>query len=308
MDEFELIRRFFDLSYESWGVKVGIGDDGAVLTPTPGMELVNVVDTLVDGVHFPIGTDAGDIAYRAVAVNLSDIAAMGAIPRWMTLALSLPSSDESWLTSFSSGLFEAAADYDVALVGGDTTRADQIVVTVAVSGEVQAGRALLRSGAQPGDKIFVTGTVGDAAGALHLNASNQVDAELMRRFLRPQARVQFGRNLVGIASAAIDVSDGLWSDLEKILDASGVGAQINLEDIPVSTTLRARFPESQVRDFALRGGDDYELCFTVPPGAEPDTSDVRMTAIGTVQDTPGLIAKLNGDVVPYSGSGYCHFT
>ena len=163
MDEFELIHRYFDRGVPSDGTVIGIGDDGAVLTPTPGKQQVAVIDTLVEGVHFPKDLGASDIGYRVVAVNLSDIAAMGGVPRWMTLALSMPRADESWLQLFSEGLLAAAAEYGVALVGGDTTAAPQIVTTVQMTGEIDEGKAILRSGARPGDRIYVTGTVGDAA-------------------------------------------------------------------------------------------------------------------------------------------------
>ncbi len=168
MDEFELIRRFFDRGDAGPGIVTGIGDDGAVLTPSPGTEQVQVIDTLVEGVHFPADSNAADIGYRVVAVNLSDIAAMGARPRWMTLALTLPPKDQQWLSGFANGLFAAASEFNVALVGGDTTSGDAVVVTVHMTGEVSKGAALLRSGARVGDTVFVSGTCGDAAAGLAL--------------------------------------------------------------------------------------------------------------------------------------------
>lgn len=307
MDEFELIQRYFERANSSAGVIVGIGDDGAVLSPTPNKELVTVIDTLVEEVHFPGNTNAGDVGYRAVAVNLSDIAAMGATPRWMTLALSMPASDSSWLAAFSGGLFDAASEYGVALVGGDTTFARQTVVTVALSGEIERGRAILRSGAKPGDTIFVTGTIGDAAAALETSGDQEVDEFILQRYLRPSARVQYGQALVGSASAAIDISDGLLADLGKLLTASHVGGEIDLGCLPISAPVQSRYSESQQRGLALSGGDDYELCFTAAPNTLPDSDGLQVTAIGVVTQTPGLTAKLGGENVPYADPGYRHF-
>ncbi len=306
MDEFALIRRYFDRAIQATGVRTGIGDDGAVLIPTPGNELVTVMDTLVEDVHFPSGSNPADIGYRAVAVNLSDIAAMGATPRWMTLALSLPSANEEWLELFSEGMFAAAAEYDVALVGGDTTHANQIVATVQITGEVAAGDAILRSGARGGDTVYVTGTVGDAAAGLYGLINGEAVRELANRFARPSARVSYGQSLVGVATAAIDVSDGLFADLGRLLTASGVGAEIDISQLPISTALAENFAVERQRSFALGGGDDYELCFTAA-GKVPEPGVMPLTAIGAVTETPGLVCKLDGDIVPFDDSGYRHF-
>lgn len=305
MDEFELIARFFDRKRESAGVLAGIGDDGAVLRPEQHLDQVQVIDTLIAGVHFPAGTDPSDIAYRAVAVNLSDIAAMGARPRWMTLALTLSDNNETWLQAFSSGLFEAADQYDVALVGGDTTRADIVTVTISMTGDVEQGAAILRNGAEPGDTVFVTGTIGDAAAGLDVLRQGQKDQFLVNRFLRPTARIDTGKLLVGKAHAAIDLSDGLVGDLKKILDASGVGAAIDIERIPLSDALRRRFDSDEQERFALTGGDDYELCFAAPAVAVANINGI--TAIGTVSETPGLTIRRHGAVVDVDDSGYRHF-
>ncbi len=307
MDEFELIRRYFVRDANAPDVICGIGDDGAVVQASAGTELVIVVDTLIDGVHFPVGTDASDIGYRAVAVNLSDIAAMGARPRWMTLALTIASSKAAWIESFADGLHAAAAEHDVQLVGGDMTRGDRCVVTVQINGEVDSGCAIRRAGASSGDTIFVTGYVGDAAAGLERLSQGHRDDYLASRFLRPAARVDYGQALVGVASAAIDLSDGLYADLQKMLTASGVGAEIDLNCLPISAALQAKFDPSEQRRFALSGGDDYELCFTVPHDKPPDAGDVGVTAIGKVTDSQQFVCLDDGVVVPFDDSGYRHF-
>lgn len=305
MDEFELIARFFDRKPKSAGVVAGVGDDGAVLRPERDLDQVQVIDTLIAGVHFPAATDPADIAYRAVAVNLSDIAAMGARPRWMTLALTLSDNSETWLQAFSKGLFEAADQYDVALVGGDTTRADNVTVTISITGDVERGAAMLRSGAEPGDTIFVTGTIGDAAAGLEVLLQGERDEFLVNRFLRPTARIDTGILLAGKAHAAIDLSDGLVGDLKKLLGASGVGADVDVERIPLSDALQRRFDSNDQERFALTGGDDYELCFAAPSAAVANIEGI--TAIGTVSEAPGLTIRRHGDVVDVDDSGYRHF-
>ena len=193
VDEFALIRRYFTRDPGASGVVVSVGDDGAVLAPTPGLHQVQVIDTLVEGVHFPSNMSAADVGYRVVAVNLSDIAAMGAIPRWMTLALTLWDKDERWVEEFAAGLFAAADEHDVRLIGGDTTQGDAVVATIHITGEVEEGKALLRSGARVGDSVFVTGTLGDAAAGLEMFENDRHDEFLLQRFLRPSARVEHGR-------------------------------------------------------------------------------------------------------------------
>jgi thiamine-monophosphate kinase len=306
VDEFDLIRRYFSRDAEVPGTLVGVGDDGAVLQPTPGTEQVQVTDTLVEGVHFPANISARDIGYRAVAVNLSDIAAMAARPRWMTLALTLWDKDEGWVEAFAAGLYEAAAEHGVSLVGGDTTQGDSVVITLHISGEVDEGGALLRSGAQPGDTVFVTGTVGDAAAGLELLHEGVVDGELVRRFLRPTARIATGLRLGGNAHAAIDLSDGLVADLKKLLDASGVGAVLEIEKVPLSDALRSCFDIDSARQFALTGGDDYELCFAAPGDAVADIDGI--TAIGRVTAGRDLVCRHDGEIVEVDVSGYRHFT
>jgi thiamine-monophosphate kinase len=307
VDEFELIRRYFVRDENAPDVICGIGDDGAVVQTSAATELVIVIDTLIEGVHFPAGTNASDIGYRAVAVNLSDIAAMGARPRWMTLALTIASAEAAWIQSFADGLHTAAAEHDVQLVGGDMTRGDRCSVTVQINGEVDTGCAIQRAGARSGDTIFVTGCMGDAAAGLERLSQGHHDDYLAGRFLRPAARVAYGQALVGTASAAIDLSDGLYADLKKMLTASGVGAEIDLHSLPISTALQANFNREEQRRFALSGGDDYELCFTATHDGLPDAGDVRVTAIGRVTDSQQVVCLDEGVVVPFDDSGYRHF-
>lgn len=305
MDEFDLIRRYFAGHDAARGVVVGVGDDGAVLAPGPGMEQVQVIDTLVEATHFPASTAPADIGYRVVAVNLSDIAAMGARPMWMTLALTLSDKDERWVEAFARGLLEAAGECGVALVGGDMTSGDVTVATVHMTGEIEPGKALLRSGAREGDAIFVTGTVGDAAAGLDLLQRGEHDDALVARFLRPRARLATGSRLVGRASAAIDVSDGLVGDLAKLLDASGVAGEIEIERVPQSAAMRGRFDITDCERFALTGGDDYELCFTADPESVAGIEDI--TAIGRVGAGRGLVCRKAGRIVEVDDAGYRHF-
>jgi len=226
MDEFEIIRHYFERAVSDDSIRVGIGDDGAVLRPDAGRDLVTVIDTLVSEVHFPRTLSPADIGYRSVAVNLSDIAAMAGRPRWMLLALTLSDSDPSWLASFSSGLFAAAEEFDLTLVGGDTTRWQETAISIQITGDVVVDKALTRSGANPGDSIYVTGTPGDASAGLAVlqsGAPRSRDVDyLIKRFARPNARVAIGQEIAEHASAAIDLSDGLFTDIEKLLTASAV--------------------------------------------------------------------------------------
>ena len=307
VDEFELIRRYFVRADERAGVVTGIGDDGAVLRAEPGRELVTVVDTLVEGTHFPGDMAAADLGYRAVAVNLSDIAAMASRPLWMTLALTMPQKDDEWLDAFAGGLFAAADEHGVALVGGDTTSGPCVVVSVQITGDVRQGAAMLRSGARPGDTVYVTGTLGDAAAGLASIGAANADEFLLGRFRRPQARVATGGALAGVASACIDVSDGLAGDLKKLLEASGVGADLDLDALPLSDAMRAAFDNDAARRFAATGGDDYELCFTSPHDVPAEIAGVPVTAIGTVNDGDRLVCRSAGAIVELDDSGYRHF-
>lgn len=321
MDEFELIRRYFRRDAPDASVLLGIGDDGAVVSASAGRELVVVVDTLVAGVHYPENYAAADIGWRAVVVNASDLAAMGAEPRWMTLALTLTAADEAWLAGFADGLFEASHEYGLTLIGGDTTKGGQTVVSVQLIGEVDEGRVLTRAGAGAGEGIYVTGTPGDAAGGLSLfddarreSLPDGVDY-LLRRFTRPQARTGFGMAVAGVATAAIDLSDGLAGDLVKLLTASGIGGTLELERLPLSRELRRVCGDRRARALALDGGDDYELCFTARREDEEAILEaaaqhgLTVTRIGETTAGAGLTCLQDGVSVPRrDGGGYSHFS
>ncbi|TBW51013.1 thiamine-phosphate kinase [Marinobacter halodurans] len=314
MGEFELIQRYFqpvarDTAHPD--VKLGIGDDCAIQRIPPGHELVFSVDTLVEGVHFPSRYAPDRLARRALAVAASDLAAMGAKPVCFTLAMTLPKADAHWLERFSSELAQAGREFGLALAGGDTTRGP-LTLTIQVHGTVPEGQALLRSGAQPGDLVVVSGTLGDAAAALdylETGAPSQYQQTLLDRYNRPQPRLALGQLLRNRASAAIDISDGLLADLGHLLQASGCGAVIDAGRIPLSPALRDLAGEEAI-GHALRGGDDYELCFTLPArfrDALHRQSPIPLQVIGDVVAEPGL-TLLNADKHATPGrSGYEHF-
>ena len=269
MTEFELIARYFARQpVRRADVVLGIGDDCALLRPPPGLDLAITTDLLVAGVHFQSDVDPAALGHKALAVNLSDLAAMGAEPAWFTLNLALPEADPDWLGRFSAGMFELARRHEIALVGGDTSRGP-LVIGIQACGFVPQGQALQRAGARPGDRVFVTGELGDAGLALQqrlgkLDLPAEDIAAINDRLDRPAARVAAGLALRGIASSAIDISDGLVADLGHILEASGVGARIMRERVPVSAVCR-RHLSAAGWELVLAHGDDYELCFTVPP-------------------------------------------
>jgi thiamine-monophosphate kinase len=316
VDEFEIIRRYFERESSDKDIRVGIGDDGAVLIPFPDRDLISVVDTLVSGIHFPETLAPEDIGYRAVAVNLSDVAAMGGRPRWMTLALTLADSEPVWLAGFARGLFEAAGENALALVGGDTTRGSETVISVQIIADVEPGKAMTRAGAEPGDAIYVTGTVGDAAAGLSILQSGlptSIDVDyLTRRFSRPAARIEVGAAISHFAHAAIDLSDGLYSDLEKLLASSGVAGSLEVTDIPLSSHLTNLMDADAALRFALGGGDDYELCFTASVAEDKisdiaESSGVAITRVGRVEAGSGLSCTRNDDQYRYQDAGYRHF-
>lgn len=317
--EFELIGKYFaKLGAERADVRVGVGDDGAVLAPPASRDLVVVTDTLVEGVHFPAGSSPASIGHRAFAVNLSDIAAMGAEAAWALLALTLPSSDESWLEEFSRAAGDLCRRHGVALVGGDTTRGT-LSMTVTIIGIVPVGVALERHGGKPGDAVFVTGSPGDAAAGLaleqnRLHVGDPMSAQILRdRFLFPTPRCEVGVGLRGLASACIDISDGLGGDLEKLCAASGCGAEIDAAALPVSESLVAAVGREVAREYALTGGDDYELLFTVPLarlGAMTHAVALGLgpvSRIGTLVSGNGVRVSARGGVMQFSGSGFDHF-
>lgn len=311
LNEFAIIRKFFNPYTQNFPyVKIGIGDDAASITVPPHHELVTSVDTLVEKVHFPQSTLPEDIGYKSLAVSISDMAAMGALPVAALLSLTLPSANEEWLKEFSHGFFEIADQFNLPLIGGDTTQGPLTITTV-VQGLVPAGKALLRSGAEAGDLIYVTGTLGDAGLALRELAT--ADKDLLLRLNRPQPRVDIGLALRNIASATIDISDGLVADLRKILEASGVGSIIYLDKVPFSHYLRA-LPKEEAFELALTAGDDYELCFTVP--AEKRilleerlrAFDCGFSCVGEICDQPELkIIDPQGKLFSPESEGYEHF-
>jgi len=312
--EFDLIRRFFsEQSLQRADVPLGIGDDAALLAPPPGKLLAISVDTLIAGVHFPLDTAARAVGHKSLAVNLSDLAAMGAEPAWATLALSLPTTDDSWLTGFSQGFFTLAREHGVQLVGGDTTRGP-LSITMQVTGFVAQGQALTRSGAQVGDGIYLTGSIGDAGLGLHLYQQGAAVKDpnteaLIHRLEFPAPRVSAGLTLRGRASSAIDVSDGLAADLGHVLTASSVGADIQIEQLPLSSAYRT-FAGADHWQAAVSAGDDYELCFTLPAGqaAVLDELDCPCTRIGVISATAGLRwHAANGTSITIDHTGFDHF-
>ncbi|GAB5453669.1 MAG: thiamine-phosphate kinase [Halioglobus sp.] len=270
LSEFSLIHRYFSSLGRGPGVALSVGDDCALLEPPAGQQLVTSVDTVVAGVHFLEDDFPEDVGYRAVVVAASDLAAMGAEPLGMTLALTLPDADELWLHAFSEGVAQAVTAFRLPLVGGDTTRGP-LTISVQVLGCVPPGDAVLRSGAQPGDAVYVSGTLGDAAAALALLKGEwQAPAEdarfLAARLYRPPSRLSLGQQLRGRASAAIDISDGLVADAGHIAAASGVGIVIDTDALPLSPALQNHPSREQALLWALTGGDDYELCYCLPQG------------------------------------------
>lgn len=317
--EFELIGRYFaKLGAERPDVRIGVGDDGAVLQPPASRELVAVTDSLIEGVHFPVGSAAASVGHRAFAINFSDIAAMGAEPAWALLALTLPRVDEEWLAQFSRSAGDICRRHGVALVGGDTTRGP-LAITVTMIGIVPIGVALERGGGQPGDAIFVTGSPGDAAAGLaleqnRLHVADSMSAQILRdRFLFPTPRCDVGIALRGLASACIDVSDGLGGDLEKLCAASGCGAEVDAAALPISEPLAQAVGRELAREYALTGGEDYELLFTVPLARLGAMTHAIARGLGPVTRIGSLVAGngvrvfARGGVMQFSGAGFDHF-
>ncbi|MBU0748926.1 MAG: thiamine-phosphate kinase [Gammaproteobacteria bacterium] len=323
MGEFDLIARYFTRPVRQ--AALGVGDDCALLAPAPGMQLAVSSDMLVEGRHFFADVDPDALGHKALAVNLSDLAACGAKPLAFTLALSLPRVQEAWLAGFSRGMWALADAHGCELVGGDTTQGP-LNLCITVFGEVPTGQALLRSGARPGDDIYVSGTLGDARLALeallgHITLPGEVLARARQRLERPTPRVPLGLALRGVASSAMDVSDGLLGDLAHILKASGVGAIIdthltsNLIAVGAySSSAEGQFDQNFVRQCTLAGGDDYELAFTAPSArraavaAASQASNTPVTRIGTVLAEPGLrLVDAQGQPVEHRYASFDHF-
>lgn len=315
LGEFELIERYLSrLGARRDDVLLGVGDDAALLRPPPGLELALAADTIVEGVHFPPGLSPEAIGHRVLAVNLSDLAAMGAEPAWALLTLTLQRADGDWLRGFSGGLHELARHHGLAVVGGDTT-SGPLSATIAIAGFVPAGQALRRRGAQPGDELWVSGTPGDAAAGLaaitgKLDAPADVLEPLARRFTWPEPRIALGQVLRGVASACIDISDGLAGDLTKLCEAGGVAAVLDSSWLPRSAAMRGATDPVSAQRFVLAGGDDYELLFTLPAGTDADAlqraGGVALTRIGSISAGFGISldgAPLDRDLVP----GFDHF-
>jgi thiamine-monophosphate kinase len=315
LGEFDVIARYFSRSSPRSDVLLGVGDDAALLAPPPGQALVAATDTLVEGRHFLPGTPANAVGHQALAVNLSDLAAMGAEPAWALLSLSLPRPDERWLADFADGLYALAERHGVALVGGDTV-SGPLVITIEVLGFVPAAAALLRAGARAGDLIVVSGAPGVAAAGLEELASGRATFESrdarVRRFLRAEPRLALGRALRGLATAALDVSDGLLGDLGKLARSSGVGACIDLERLPVAPELAA-YPLAEQERLVLHGGDDYELLFTLPAAHLGRVASLAaaggcsLRCIGSMVQGEGVECRRNGTRVNVAGKGYDHF-
>lgn len=319
--EFDIIRRYF--ARPAPNTVLGIGDDAALITPSAKTELAISTDTLVCGKHFFADVNPYTLGYKSLAVNLSDMAAMGAKPRWALLALTLPDDlvkqSTTWLAEFSKGFFALADAYHVELIGGDTT-SGPLNIGVQIVGEVAEGKALRRSGAHSGDDIWVSGQLGDAALALNhqlqqITLESHEIAQCLPALLTPIARVELGQHLIGLAHSAIDISDGLMADLGHILECSEKAARINMTDIPSSPTLKKYLSQSLAINCLLAGGDDYELCFTTPQinrgriEALAAELAIPLTRIGEILPGAGLIVQdAKGNTITLETKGYDHFS
>jgi len=314
--EFDLIRQYF--TRPTSHTNLGVGDDAALLTVDQGHELAISVDMLVAGTHFLADTNPRQLGWKSLAVNISDMAAMGAEPKWATLAIALLAADESWISAFAEGFFACAEKFRVDLIGGDTTRGP-LCISVQIMGQIPAGRALRRDGAKAGDDIWVSGQLGDAALALnHLLSKHPLTddelAQTLPALLQPQPRVALGLALHNVAHSAIDISDGLLADLGHILKASGLGAELCLDDIPRSAIMQQHLTRSSVLNMLLAGGDDYELCFTADADSHDrimqiaQQLDIRLSRIGRTSAKPGLVIKdRQGNTIETGASGFDHF-
>ena len=314
--EFDLIARHFTRATP--GAVLGVGDDCALLAPTPGMQLAVSSDMLLEGRHFSPQDSPAGIGHKSLAVNLSDLAAMGATPRWATLSIALPEANDAWLTAFARGFFRVADQHGIELIGGDTTRG-ALTLSITVIGEVPPGQALRRDGAQAGDDIWVSGVIGSAALALAYRQGRlfmeQIDAaRVLPALYLPTPRVELGIALRGIASSAIDISDGLLADLGHILERSHVGATLEFAALPTLPVVQTYLHQAVARDCVLAGGDDYELCITAPADrrnvvlAAALSAGVVVMRIGRITAEAGLtLIDADGQPLPYDQTGYDHF-
>ena len=319
LSEFSLIKHYFEkISTPRSDVLLGIGDDCAIVQADTNQQIAISVDTLVEGVHFLPNADPENLGHKSLAVSLSDLAAIGATPAWFTLALTLPEVKEPWLAGFAKGLATLAKQHQIALIGGDTTRGP-LSITIQVNGFVRSEQALRRDGAHVGDNIYVSGTVGDAGAGLKLKQNQLLaqqgkqlqEAFLQQRLDKPTPKVELGRDLGGIANSAIDISDGLVADLSHILEKSQVGADIELEALPVSSALADTVSREHAEQLALYAGDDYELCFTAPPEKHAELRKIKdsYTKIGTITGNPNkMVFYRGGQQIELTGKGYEHFS
>ncbi len=311
MNEFHLINEFLKPTlYEREDVELGIGDDAALLKVPEDKRLVLSMDSLVSGVHFPENVAGNDLADKALMVNLSDLAAMGATPAWVTMALHLPCYDEAWMKAFSQQFHKRLSEYQLQLVGGDISRGP-LSITLQVHGFLPLNKALLRSGAQVGDDIYVSGQLGLAKLALdHVLDEGAKEPLLHDAFYRPKPQLALGQSLLDYANSCIDISDGLLADLSHILEASAVGAKLHYESIPVHPLLMSKMEDA--REYALTHGEDYQLCFTVPKASQAimlkHVQEKCITPIGTITKAPGLVIEdKDGKDISFNHRGYRHF-
>ncbi|CAG0953682.1 thiamine-monophosphate kinase [Methylophilaceae bacterium] len=313
--EFELIRQYFTRPTNH--TSLGVGDDAALIQPASGHELAISADMLVAGTHFLADTDPYQLGWKSLAVNISDMAAMGAEPRWATLALAIPEANEHWVAAFANGFFACAERFQVDLIGGDTTRGP-LCISVQIMGQVPIGKAIRRDGAKAGDDVWVSGQLGNAALALNhlLGEYSLADHELKQALpalLKPQPRVELGLALRGTAHSAIDISDGLLADLGHILEQSNVGAEINLAQVPCSGIVQQHLDQVSVQNMLLAGGDDYELCFTAPVNEHDQIQKMarglglQLSRIGSITGQAGLIVRHRGNIMNIGKTGFDHF-
>ena len=319
-NEFDIIKKYFTFETLRDDVLLAGGDDCAIVSVPEHKQLLITTDTLISGVHFPKNTTAEDIAYKAIMVNLSDLAAMGATPAWFTLAISLPDINEVWLQAFSNQFYSVLSKFNISLIGGDTTKGD-LSITIQAMGFCDEDKILRRDKAEPGDKIFVTGELGDASIGLHVVLNNLNDERLspcIQRLNRPEARVRFAEKLASYAKCAIDISDGLVADLGHIIESSHCGAKISLSEIPLSSAAQYYFQQyhSNLIDWSmlLTQGDDYELCFTVNKNNQHAVEklakkhSLKLTCIGEITESRELnFVNLNGEAVYFDQTGFKHF-